>query len=164
MRNFARFLRFINVKFSLDATKMFLKLIARSDTEKYYYQNNNSSFSLISKILLSKFSFESIKTNRRKFFNEIVEILKEKSVFKTLTDNAIPLGVPIIIDARDDVRKQLIDKNIFCPIHWILSEEIDKKEFAESWELSKRILTIPIRESFNKLEMQYLVNNLKKIV
>ncbi len=164
IRDFARFLRFINAKLFINTSKIFLKLIAKSDTEKFYYHNNNSSLSFISKILLSKFSFESIKANRRKIFYEIVDVLKDKCIYNTLEDDTIPLGVPIIINARDNIRKQLIDKNIFCPIHWKLSEEIDKKKFAESWELSEQILTIPIRENFSELDMQYLINNIKKIV
>jgi hypothetical protein len=161
LRHFARFLRFLNTKIPLEFSKIFLTLIIKSD--QIYYSSENSSFNKFNRTILAKFSFESIKANRRIFFHEIVNILKDKCIYNTLGDDTIPLGVPIIINARDDVRKQLIDKNIFCPIHWKLSKEIDKKEFAESWELSEQILTIPIRENFSKIEMQYLINNLKEI-
>ena len=39
----------------------------------------------------------------------------------SLTDNSVPLFVPVLFDfkeQRDFVRKKLIKRHIYCPIHW----------------------------------------------
>lgn len=163
IRHLARLLRYLNKSFSLQTTELFIRLIALSDKEKYYYNEENSSFSYVDKALFSKFDINKIYVQRRNNFKKITKILKEKVIFNRLIDDIFPLGVPIIINHRDRIRNGLIKKNIFCPIHWALTDEIDKKEFEESWYLSNHILTIPVHESIGILEVEYFKSNWEEI-
>ena len=44
-------------------------------------------------------------------------------VFDRLADEDVPLFVPILVKkGRDQLRKHLIDQQIYCPVHWPLSD------------------------------------------
>lgn len=47
-------------------------------------------------------------------------IFDVRLVFEALGDEDCPLFVPILLDEgkRDEVRRGLIEKNVYCPIHW----------------------------------------------
>ncbi|MCR5309396.1 MAG: hypothetical protein K6E21_04725 [Bacilli bacterium] len=78
-----------------------------------------------------------IRESRRKNAIILIEGLKKYCVFKQLGTNDCPLFVPIIFKDRDGLRKYLISKRIYCPIHWpkpeeqgIMSETLYKEELS----------------------------------
>ena len=65
--------------------------------------------------------FEAMKAQRRANAKYLHEHLKEVQFMYDLTDNAVPLFVPVLFEGkeqRDAVRKKLIEAEIYCPIHW----------------------------------------------
>ena len=60
-------------------------------------------------------------------------------------------------------RKAFFEENIYPPVHWVLSEEIDPKLFRDSIALSESILTIPL-SSMNDKKFEYLISNVTKIL
>ena len=61
----------------------------------------------------------------------------------------VPIGFPILLNNRDFVRKELMKSAFFCPIHWDFSQIPELRQFHESYEISKKTLTIPINENVN---------------
>lgn len=35
-----------------------------------------------------------------------------------LSEDRVPLFVPVLVQRRDEIRRKLMDKRIFCPVHW----------------------------------------------
>lgn len=62
-----------------------------------------------------------LKEKRKDNANKLLEYVKDYAVFKEVKENDCPLFVPIIIDDRDKLRRYLIEKNIYCPVHWPIS-------------------------------------------
>lgn len=64
-----------------------------------------------------------IKSQRRKNAAVLLDALSEIAVFPKLKDEDCPLFVPILVkkDLRDDLRKHLIQNEIYCPVHWPIS-------------------------------------------
>ena len=59
-----------------------------------------------------------------------------KPVLPIIEDH-VPLFIPIVLNNRDDVRKQMFQLEIFCPIHWPLdSNELKRGEIMAKTELS----------------------------
>ncbi|PKO98501.1 MAG: hypothetical protein CVU13_10105 [Bacteroidetes bacterium HGW-Bacteroidetes-8] len=85
--------------------------------------------------------------------DRIPELLVEQN--KTL----VPLGLVIKVKNRDVFRAYLYRNNIFAPIHWRLSDKIDRIFFYQSWELSEKIITIPII-NLSQEKVNYLINKL----
>ena len=104
-------------------------------------------FNVFNRYLLESTDLQYLSKKRQEHFNSLLNEFREISLYKKLPDEVVPLGFPILIENRDGIKKKLIKDNIFCPIHWILSSEIDHKEFNESQSLSKYILTLPVNES-----------------
>lgn len=65
--------------------------------------------------------FAAMRHKRRENAKYLHEHLKGVRFLGKLTDNAVPLFVPVFFDTteqRNSVRKKLIEAQIYCPIHW----------------------------------------------
>lgn len=151
-------LRYINYEWKIDTTKLFIKQFSKA--EECYYQDIKLEFNSYNRFILSRFNIENICDKRRNNFHFILNKLGNISLYKSLNNNIVPSGFPILLENRNIIRNKMIEKNIFCPIHWKLSDEIDKKEYQESWYLSEKIMTIPINENIDKKSLDYFLINL----
>lgn len=74
----------------------------------------------------------SIKKARQNNAKELLKVVKDYAIFKTIKKNDCPLFVPIIVPngRRDELKQVLIDNRIYCPIHWPISNmhALNKKE------------------------------------
>lgn len=65
--------------------------------------------------------FAAMRRKRRENAKYLHEHLKGVRFIGELTDNSVPLFVPVFFDTteqRNAVRKKLIEAQIYCPIHW----------------------------------------------
>lgn len=135
-------------------------------TEDTYINNYKkpARMSNLSKYILNKFDFEDIKHKRAENFMYLLKNLtnkKIKSLFIQLESNVCPLGFPIIMESENDrnrLKEILIKNKIYPPIHWTLPDELNKTEFKDSIDISKRILTIPIDQRYNIKDMKRILN------
>lgn len=128
----------------VDTEYIFMRKLAMS--KKTDFINGNSSakdflevFSLAEKILdeypfgnaddydvirAKKLDTTFIKERRRNNALVILKKFADISIFPELKDDDCPLFVPLIIEngKRDLLRKHLIDKKIYCPVHWPLTK------------------------------------------
>ncbi|MBN1348939.1 DegT/DnrJ/EryC1/StrS aminotransferase family protein [candidate division KSB1 bacterium] len=114
--------------------------------------------------LLTQMRFSEIIQQRIKNFTCLLEqdLGKATPFYNYLPEGICPLGFPIISDKRDELRQYLISKKIYPPIHWILPNSINKEEFSLSWEISGKILTIPIDQRYDESHMHYIAKTLKE--
>lgn len=64
---------------------------------------------------------EAMRRKRKENAQYLHEHLKGVRFMGELTDNTVPLFVPVFFDnieQRNAIRKKLIDAQIYCPIHW----------------------------------------------
>lgn len=85
------------------------------------------------------------------------DILNKRLPYKNVAlggKGQVPLFFTISEDGRDNLRKYLIDKKIYCPIHWPLYNELEKIEgsvLKHNCELS-----IPIDQRYSDEDMEYI--------
>ena len=96
----------------------FLKLYSESNELFKEYSDmkiDNSSVKILNNI-----NIEEIKKKRINNATLIEKKLKKTNIklLYKLEKGDCPLFVPITLDNRDNIRKQLIDNNIYLPIHW----------------------------------------------
>lgn len=72
--------------------------------------------------------------------------------------NQVPLFYMMCVEKRDQLRKYLIDSNIYCPIHWPLYDEL--KKFDDSELNNSRELSIPIDQRYCAQDMLYVVDRI----
>jgi len=117
-----------------------------------------------SKELLERLRIEEIINQRRKNFIYLLgEDFDEITPFhKNLPDGICPLGFPILSKNRNELEQHLIKKKVYSPVHWRLPNCINKDDYKISWDISNKILTIPIDQRYNLSHMEYIEKNLKK--
>ncbi len=74
--------------------------------------------------LAFKLDVDYIRDRRRYNASILLEALERVTIFKDFDDNDCPLFVPIMVPygLRDNLKNYLKDQQIYCPVHWPVSE------------------------------------------
>lgn len=125
-----------------------------------------SEISEISKLIMNRIDIVEVKRKRKENWGNLFyeldsnDFLKAniKSLYKCIGNNIVPLGFPIIVDEkkRDELLSFLRSRNIYCPVHW----RIRSSSIKEDYELSKKIITIPIDQRLGETEIKYIIQTL----
>lgn len=127
---------------------------------------NPKSLSEFSMFLMERIDFEEIIAIRRQNWQLLMDQYQKNAVLQEhfyplnfeLRSNEVPLGFPILIrnGKRDGLRQYLIERDIFCPIHWMISS----MDFDNDLNISADILTLPIDQRMTEGHIFYLIDNL----
>ena len=125
----------------------------------------SGGISPISLNLLHYFEKEEIIKKRRTNYQYYLERLKDRKnlriLIPDLIDGVCPIGFPILIEHRDTIRKKLLERRINLRTFWdILPEEIIQSEHPVEYEISRKILILPVHQSLEKLHLDYTIQNL----
>ena len=73
--------------------------------------------------LAKHLDIDTMKSKRRSNAKVLMEAFKDWLLFPELKDNDCPMFVPILVPGRkrNELRQYLIEKEIYCPVHWPLS-------------------------------------------
>ena len=84
------------------------------------------------------------------------------SIFHYLKENQSStqrqLFVPIWLEDRNKVRKQMFQQQIFCPVHWPL-EGMNVQKGAE---MAEHEMSIIIDQRYTNKDMDFILNTLEK--
>ena len=125
-----------------------------------------AEMSWTSKRLLDKFDYEGVIARRRENFQHLLDNLDSDSfvpLFPNLPSSVCPMGFVVLAEDRDYLRRELSNAGIYCPVHWQLASEIDPEEFPISWEISRKIMMIPIDQRYGIEEMDYILDKIHEI-
>lgn len=102
-----------------------------------------------------------IKSKRRTNAKELLKYLNNVAIFSELGEEDCPLFVPIVIpkEYRDALRSYLIKNNVYCPIHWGISEYHQLSGFSK--EIYDNELSVICDQRYNIKDMQYIVELIK---
>lgn len=78
-------------------------------------------------------------------------------LYTQLPDHVYPLGFPIRTEQRTPLRKHLITRHIYPPIHWLSPDEVSATEFPAATQLATQQLTIPIDQRYNLSHMDQIL-------
>jgi dTDP-4-amino-4,6-dideoxygalactose transaminase len=116
------------------------------------------AMSLLSQAVLRRwFRYPEIARRRVENFQTLVAQLGAVALFPTLPAGAVPLGFPVRLRRRDQVRRRLFEHDVYPPIHWRLEEAVPKA-FRESYELSAEIMTLPCDQRYDRSDMGVLAS------
>jgi len=151
-------LRYVHINYGMFSSSSFLKFFKTADDN--YYDESIYKMSKTSRAILKKFDFDLLIDTQKKYYQYLLTDFG--NYVPELLNNLrfVPLGFVIVVPGRDVLRKKLFLENIYPPVHWILSDEIDDQLFSESIALSKSILTIPI-SYLNNEKFDYLISKLQ---
>lgn len=114
----------------------------------------------VSKVLLNLVDLEFIVLRRRTNFLELLRLSdtwpeNTRPFLDSLESEECPLGFPVIVDERDDLRQFLIDRLVYPPVHWAI-DICTLGEFVDSIWLSKHMLTLPCDHRYDSRDMRVI--------
>jgi len=149
----------------------FLSLLSESENRlDSFIQPRTMSY--LSAYLLKRSNIEEISELRRRnwfILHKLMQTAAFESRMNPLFDNLqpgeVPLGFPITISPalRNDLRRHLASRNIFCAVHWPLPPT-DDLEFAADIHLSNSILTLPIDQRVTPEALNYMAEQIKQFL
>lgn len=98
--------------------------------------------------------YGSMRTARRENYLALAERLNEFALFPVLSDETVPVGFPVCVDAaqREAILEYLYNEKIYPPVHWRI-DGIVPEHFQESHSLSRRILTLLCDQRYTPSDM-----------
>ena len=135
------------------------------ETEKQIDNSRMLEMSNITSELLSNIDYEFIKQRRNENFNILNKSLKaynELKVEEFLKDNS-PMVYPFLINGAENLRKVLIDNNIYVAKYW--ADVLDRVN-EESFEayLTNNLLPLPIDQRYNEEDMRIIIDKIMKYI
>lgn len=125
------------------------------------YENYFSSSDEIDRLnkIDSDFLISKRRENAQKLINCIRKtkiIDKIELIFDEINENDCPLFLPILITKkdRDDVKKSLIEKGIYCPAHWPIIE----KNLQTTTKYHQKEISLICDQRYDCKDMEYQVN------
>ena len=135
--------------------KGFLKTFA--EAEEYLEQSSIAGADSREIGLSDKIDVDFIKAKRRENATVLMEAFPNLLVFKTLQKKDCPLFVPIVIPERerDELRRYLIAKEIYLPIHWPISSyhNLDNK----TKDIYNREISLVCDQRYGKEDMYRMI-------
>ena len=104
---------------------------------------------------------EFIKTRRRENAKVLREAFHGWLIFPEMKDTDCPMFVPILVPngKRDALRRYLISNEIYCPIHWSVSEYHRHDERTE--KIYKNELSLVCDQRYTAEDMHKVVETIK---
>lgn len=115
--------------------------------------------SQISQEVITKTDFKRIAYIRLRNTRQILDGLKTLSIRTILPvpENKTPLFVPIWLEDRNRVRRQMFQHQIFCPVHWPL-EGMNVQKGAE---MAEHEMSIIIDQRYTNKDMDFILTTLE---
>jgi hypothetical protein len=126
--------------------ELFQKVEAEAPIGKY-------TMSELSKMLLmNAFDYSAIARRRIDNYEILADKMSDLALFPDLSSNTVPLGFPIHVEGRDNLRRVLFDHKIYPPVHWPI-QGIVPEEFEDSHKLASEIMTLPCDQRYDSSDM-----------
>lgn len=143
------------------------------EIESQYTLNDvrNDKISAFSANVLSSLDVNRFRKRREANIRHFLNLsLSEQNqnwqpLFSSWSDGSVPFNSIIVCrngEIRDSLRKYLISKNIFPPIHWSQSHDGMTSNDLKAIDLSNRILTIPTDQRYSLDDVTRIVNIIKE--
>lgn len=112
-------------------------------------------------LLLHCVDYEEIRSRRKANYDFLAEALPDVALFPNRPAEVVPLGFPVLVQDRDEVRRALFEHEIYPPIHWPL-EGVVPREFEQSHRMSAEIMTLPCDQRYDEGDMGRMVSALRE--
>lgn len=115
--------------------------------------------SQITQQTIIKTDFDRIAHIRRRNAKQILDGLHSLGVQTIIPvpEDKIPLFIPIWLENRNAIRRQMFKNNIFCPIHW----PTDGMDVRKGAEMAEHEMSIIIDQRYTNNDMDFILTTLE---
>lgn len=110
----------------------------------------------IAKKLYGALDEEHVKIRRLNNARYLIEELSKMEItpILPLTDNHVPLFIPIYLENRDEVRRRMFQNEVFCPVHWPL----DGMDVRKGKEMAEHELSLIIDQRYGEKGIELILS------
>lgn len=143
--------------------KMFYKPMRLIDRLCLERMKNAMKGSRLSMYIIKRTDIKRMIIRRRKNFLYLLKNMPADitPIYNSLTKGVCPLGFPITTKKREEIKKRLIENNIYPAIHWTIPDGLKGRENKLWRTMSEEMLTLPIDQRYGKEEMQKIIDVIK---
>lgn len=105
---------------------------------------------------------EYIKKRRRENAGCLLEALSEYAIFPKIKENDCPMFVPVMVKKRDAVRRELIKEEIYCPVHWPISQYHNEGAMVD--ELYRNEISLVCDQRYTPEDMRRVIDTFRVAV
>ena len=109
--------------------------------------------SVLARSLLTTVDWTRVAARRRTNWEVLADALGEIALFPTLPAAVVPLGFPVRVPRRDQVRQTLFAHEIYPAVHWPLGGVVPER-FEASHRLAAEIMTLPCDQRCGPADME----------
>ncbi len=112
-------------------------------------------------LLTDKLDVKQIREKRRENATVLMGALSENLMFPTMQESDCPLFVPVMIGdgKRDRLKKYLISKQIYCPVHWPISE-LHRLEYNTK-AIYENELSLVCDQRYSQSDMERIIDEIR---
>lgn len=122
------------------------------EVEKEHPIGHYAMSELSTMLLIHSFDYSVIAQRRVDNYRFLADRLGGIALFPSLSPEVVPLGFPIRVRNRDQIRQVLFEHGIYPPVHWPI-QGIGPQEFRDSHRLSAEIMTLPCDQRYDSRDM-----------
>lgn len=122
-----------------------------------------------SEMIIKNIEIEELENSRKTNFEFLLKYLDEvkgiEVIFNNVENNVTPMFFPVYVCGnRDKLRSDLIDKGIYCPIHWPIPDQLDDHLNSTTKDIYDSILSIPCDQRYCIDDMRRIINAIKELI
>ena len=105
---------------------------------------------------------DGIKNQRRKNAKALLSAVSDMAIFPNMNENDCPLFVPILVPngERDALRRHLIEREIYCPVHWPLTEHHNPDK--RTIEIYENELSLVCDQRYDESDMERIIKAIRE--
>ena len=104
-------------------------------------------------VLRQRTDYAATAARRRANYERLARTLADVALFpERLADGVVPIGFPVRLENREDVRRALFARDIFPPVHWDLHDVVPAG-FEASHRLAGQVMTLPCDQRYDEADM-----------
>lgn len=112
-------------------------------------------------ILHGNFDYEQAAAHRVRNYRFLLDEIRDFALFPFLDDGTVPLGFPVCMQNRDEVRNALFEIQVYPPLHWPIHEFIPS-QFTDSLRLEAEIMTLPCDQRLEPGDLAQAIDIIKR--
>ena len=153
----AMIMKFYYINYGVECNDIYREVFIREE-EKLDRQDEIFLLSEISGELLKYYSISEIISKRISNYQLLKNELPSDTISTVCCESDfVPFVFPIFISCRNKFRKKLMEKKIYCAVHWPIQNEILQRD-KSVMEISESIISLPIDQRYGKEHMKYLID------
>jgi len=118
-----------------------------------------------SEVLIKNLDNRKLQSDRRRNYGFLLQYLRDvdgiEVIFNDVENDITPMFFPIYVkNNRDELRRKLIEKKIYCPVHWPIPKQVNGHLNITTKIIYDSILSIPCDQRYQIEDMRRIINEI----